>query len=355
MNIVFRADAATRIGSGHVMRCLTLAGVLRERGVAASFVCRQHEGHLCELIQSRGFEVMRLPAGESVDWRDDAQATIDALHEKGLRPDWLIVDHYGLGHEWESALRPVTGRIMAIDDLADRRHDVDLLLDQNVDNPLHRKYAQLLPASATLLLGTQYALIRPEFAAQREQSLARRNGQLERLLVFMGGSDPKNDTGRVLAGLKMVSAAALQIDVVIGSSNPHRPAIAEACALFPRACLHVQTERMAELMMLADCTIGAGGSATWERCTLGLPALVTIQADNQEVIANVVHRAGGHRLLGRSHVLLAEDYGRAVVALTHEDLRRMSATSATLCDGLGASRVADHLLSHQRPTGTSHE
>jgi UDP-2,4-diacetamido-2,4,6-trideoxy-beta-L-altropyranose hydrolase len=353
MNVVFRTDASTALGSGHVMRCLTLAEELRSHGADVAFVCRTHDGHMSDLIADRGFIVFRLAAADpearrgavvATSWQEDAAQTQAALQTAGVTPDWLVVDHYALDRRWETVLRSRVRRIMVIDDLADRPHDCDLLLDQNFDSPLHSAYARLLPSAARLLLGTEFALVRREFEVHRSCALARRNGQLRRVLVSMGGTDPANDTAMALAGLATQAGEGVALDVVIGAGNPHRQAVRRLCDDIPSTELHIQTAHMAELMTRADLAITAGGSTTWERCVLGMPAIVTIQSDDQAPIAKAVERVGGHRVLGCSKDLTAQDYGRALQALTAAELVRMSTISATLCDGRGAPRVATYLL-----------
>ena len=357
MKVVFRSDAATAIGSGHVMRCLTLAEELRRHGATVTFVCRIRDGDMREAIAERGFAVLHLNLSDGdgaaratpavagdASWQEDAAQTQSALKAAGLEPEWLVVDHYALDRRWEALLRDQSRHILVIDDLANRPHDCDLLLDQNFDSPLHPLYARLVPAAARLLLGTGYALVRREFEQHRACALARRTGQLRRILISMGGTDPANDTAVALTGLAAQAADGVGLDVVIGAGNPHRQAVRSLCEGIPRAELHVQTSRMAELMMRADLAITAGGSTTWERCVLGLPALVTIQSEDQAPIAKAVEAVGGHRVLGSSKDLTAHDYGRAIQALPPDELLHMSTISATLCDGRGAQRVATHLL-----------
>ena len=210
MNVVVRADASLSLGSGHVMRCLTLATALRERGAAIWFICSERAGDLCNLIEECGFTVGRMgtcgseqhahsnAASSGVaaarapfggDWEIDANQTRAVIENWGTKFDCLIVDHYALDERWEQGLRGCAAHIVVIDDLADRAHDCDLLLDQNFDNPRHERYRQLVPARAQLLLGSRYALVRAEFLRHREAAVARRRGQLDRILVSMGGTD----------------------------------------------------------------------------------------------------------------------------------------------------------------------
>jgi len=145
MNILIRVDSSNAIGSGHVMRCLTLADSLREKGCNCQFVCRNHPGNLSALIQEKGYRVTLLPLQEfqveayphhadwvGADWQIDAKETGSLIATLETPPAWLVIDHYGLDARWETSLRPAVGRIFVIDDLADRTHDCDCLLDQNL-------------------------------------------------------------------------------------------------------------------------------------------------------------------------------------------------------------------------------
>jgi UDP-2,4-diacetamido-2,4,6-trideoxy-beta-L-altropyranose hydrolase len=350
MQVVFRADASVRLGTGHVRRCLELASRLAARGTAVMFVCAEEPGDMIDEISARGMRTSRLRLGGAVRgagaaaWEPDAEQTGAAIAAAGLSPHWLVVDHYGLERRWERALRAHARRIMAIDDLADRAHDCELLLDQNLPNPRHARYRQLLPSGATQLLGCQYALVGAEFARLRGAALARRRGQLERVLISMGGTDPSNDTARALEGLQRSSCAGRAVDVVIGAANPHREALEVQCGRVSDCTLHVQTTRMAELMTQADLAISGGGSTTWERCSLGLPAIAVSQSEDQVAIAGAMAQAGGHRFLGTSADVREADYAAAVDGMTATALRDMSAAAAALCDGEGAERVATRLI-----------
>ena len=347
MRTVIRADASVATGTGHVMRCLTLAHELRSRGAEVSFVCREQPGDLSELIAAHGFEVTRLlphvlAAAEART--ADAEQTRSAIERGARKTDWLVVDHYALGQSWERQIRPSVGHLMVIDDLANRAHDCDLLLDQNFDNPLHAQYRSRVPEQARLLLGTRYALIRAEFLQHREAALARRNGEVRRILITLGGTDPANDTADALEGIRAGTAGRAAIDVVIGGSNPHGAEIRSRCDSTPDCELHVQTSRMAELMARADLAITGGGSTTWERCILGLPALVTIQSEDQVAVAAALQVTGAQRIVGRSAALSSLDYQSAFSQLTPAAMVQMSQVSARICDGRGAQRVANELL-----------
>jgi UDP-2,4-diacetamido-2,4,6-trideoxy-beta-L-altropyranose hydrolase len=340
VRFVFRADASVEIGSGHVARCASLAERLREAGHEVAFLCRELRGNLADALETEGFSVHRLDGGarewtEEDDARQCRSAIGTALH------DWLVVDHYTLGTRWEQAMAACADRVLAIDDLG-REHRCDLLLDQNYPNPMHDRYRDGIPADCECLLGPRFALLRPDFAARRAASLARERDRVERVLVFMGGSDPLDETSSGLRGIAMM-AKQPAVDVVIGAANPHREIVAAECATLTNATLHVQTQEMAALMARADCALGAPGGATWERCALGLPAIVTILAENQAAIGTAVDAAGAHRLLGRHGEVSAADYAHALHSLDAAALHRMSRAAAAICDGTGAQMVAAHL------------
>ena len=267
-HVIFRADAGVSIGTGHVMRCLTLAEALREAGAHIAFVCRELDGNLIELIGARGFEVHALPGLEPptdpLAWtaehpQEDAAQTVASVKASlKARADWLVVDHYALDERWEREVRGCAHRLMVIDDLADRVHDCDLLLDQNyARNPT--RYDALVPAGCRKLLGPAYALLRDEFKEARE-AWPRKIGEFERAFVFFGGTDPTNETSKALrALLRWGEGKRLTVDVVIGGGNPHRAEVEELVETIPNALLHVQAVNMAELMARADLSVGAGG------------------------------------------------------------------------------------------------
>jgi UDP-2,4-diacetamido-2,4,6-trideoxy-beta-L-altropyranose hydrolase len=342
MRYLFRVDASTALGSGHVARCASLAQALAAAGHEVGFACRVLPGDLNAWLDSEGFRVHRIPGtpNTAITEAMDAEATKTAV--PGPQYDWLIVDHYALGLAWERAMADLAQRIFVIDDLG-RRHDCQLLLDQNYANPTHALYRDINPPGGELLLGPQFALLGPQFAALRPVSLRRSRDAICRVLVCMGGSDPFDETGKVLGGLAQLPQQQLCIDVAIGAGNPHRSAVEAACAGLRHAALHVQAPNMAELMAVADCAICGAGNITWERCALGLPGLATIMTDNQASAAEAVATAGAHQLLGWHHSVTAGDYARALLAMDSARLRRMSAAAAQICDGGGVQRVAERL------------
>ena len=354
--IVFRVDASVQIGTGHVMRCLTLAAALRAQGGECHFLSRALPGNLIATIAGRGFAVTALDPPEEnagnpdsaiphaawlgLPWQRDATETRTVLAEQG-KPDWLILDHYALDRSWQAAL-PLGGvRTLVIDDVADRPLDANIVLNQNYGASADC-YSGTVRGSPVYLCGSDYALLKPEFAALREAAVAARERRLEkkdvRLLISLGGVDQHNLSGAILDALaQRAPAAAWQVDVVLGSEAPHRAAVADQIAGLEAVTLHIATDQMPELMAEADLCIGAAGTTSWERCTLGLPTILVELAANQRDIAQALSQAGAALLVDADPHHVAD----ATVALAADPnaRRALSTRAATICDGRGTERV----------------
>jgi len=353
MKIVFRVDASIAIGTGHVMRCRTLATALKKDGANIQFITRAHPGHLGDMLACDGFAVtlLRQPAcienkgNDYAAWlgvsqQEDADQTIVALENQQC--DWLIVDHYGLDRVWEAQLQSHTRKLMVIDDLANRPHECDILLDQNYVVAGQERYLPLVPAHCQLLLGPRYTLLRPEYAQHRE-TMAPRTGDIRRLLVFMGGADNANTTGKVLAALSTVQLEHLEVDVVIGPSFIHKNKVTEQANTRPNTHIHGLRPHLADLMAKADLAVGAGGGTTWERLCMGLPSLVLSVAENQVPACEALASSGLIRYLGDAHKLdIAAIESALLEALAAAgQLHALTASYKTLVDGWGADRVAE--------------
>lgn len=337
------------------MRCLTVADALKQRNGETRFVSRHLPEHLKYMLATKGHQLMPLDGSSSESISDDlahanwlgtsqhadVQDSIHALSDHTW--DWLIVDHYALDFRWESALRQTAKNILAIDDLADRQHDCDVLLDQNFYADIDTRYIGRVPTHCRLLLGPRYALLRDEFRQLREQ-IKPRTGQVKRVLVFFGGVDADNYTGCAVEILADLDIEGLHVDVVVGAQYPHREQIESACAKYQFDC-HVQTSRMAELMAAADLAIGAGGSATWERCCLGLPALTVSLADNQTEIAKALDSLGAGKYVGSQETASATVMHKAILGLLQNKnkVQVLSEKSYSIVDGLGVDRLCEVL------------
>lgn len=350
---LIRVDASLEIGSGHLMRCLTLAGNLRDRGADVRFVSRSLPGNLNEHVRASGFQVYELhapasPPEASLGWLGVDQE-VERLEMVALFPDigkveLLVVDHYALDVRWEMAVRPYAERIAVIDDLADRPHDADYVVDQtSIDLDVDR-YRGLVPDSCVTLLGPHYAILRPQFAESRE-TLRERNGLLRRVLVFMGGMDVGGYTELALRAVVRAFSEDPRgpaVDVVIGPTNPRAAQIRQLCAESPRVEFYSAVENMAQIMASADVAIGAGGTASWERACVGLPCIVVVVADNQRHVAQALERVDCSIALEGGSPGLEEQITRTMQALAGNPsrLREMSQRGLALIDGRGALRLA---------------
>ena len=341
-NIVFRADSALQLGTGHIVRCLNLAIALSERGAKITFICRDLPGNIAEQIRIRGFNVQFLPKGVE-RWQADAAAT-SALLETLAPVAWLVVDHYELDQSWERAVASQVGSILVIDDLADRMHDCAVLLDQNFYKESEKRYADLVPRSCRMLLGPRYAILSTEFRKLSQPQP--RSGELKKLLIFFGGSDPDNETSKALAAIRKLGRTDLSIDIVLGAANPHQHSVRKLTDELPNAKCHVQVDYMHELMLKADLALGAGGTTTWERLRTGLPCITIAIADNQLETGRDLSAAGHIIFLGERKKVTADDIGTAIEVFAKYPplLKQMSASGMRLVDGQGTRRITRLLM-----------
>jgi UDP-2,4-diacetamido-2,4,6-trideoxy-beta-L-altropyranose hydrolase len=359
-----RVDASITMGTGHVMRCLALADLLHTRGVRSHFISRAHPGNMIAAIRLRGFEVIELPAGPTdfrpvpqpdaplpvhagwlgCDWRGDAGETLRAVQT--ITPDLLVIDHYAIDMRWEKVLRPHVRQMMVVEDLADRKHECDFLLDQNwFGGQTANRYEGLIPEACVRMLGPGYALLKPEYSALRAV-MPPRDGEVRRVLVFLGGSDPADTTGKVLNALGRPDLVHLVVDVVQGVNHPNPQGLALKVAGRPATHLHRGLPTLAGWMARADLMISGGGSTTWERMCLGLPAVVISIADNQTATNEAMAAAGYIDFLGECSRVGADAIAGAVRRCMDapQRLKRMSRMSQDLVPGTGAGRVCDRVL-----------
>ena len=364
MKVLFRVDAGLHIGTGHVMRCLTLANALQARGAEAIFLTRSHTGHVVSALTGAGHrvEIMLGNTGQTygahpsppphagwleANWRSDAAQTRAMLQKTGA--EWLVVDHYALDQAWQEAAMTEQVRLLVIDDLADRPHQASVLLDQNFGRTA-ADYAGLVPVGCELRIGPANALLRPEFARLRPAALARRDAMVlpQRLLITLGGIDLYNATGLVLDALAVSPRAlGLKITVVLGESAPYLAAVQTQARNMPMHTeVAVNVADMANRMLLADLCIGAAGSTAWERCAMGLPTLQVVLADNQ--ISAARHMADDGLAIALPFTespgfAEALDSGLEVLG-TRTAFKNMAHAAAALTDGRGAARLARDLF-----------
>lgn len=350
MQVTFRADASSRIGGGHVMRCLALADALAERGARCSFVSAWMLTALETTIAAHGHRLLRIdepaPPPRGAGW-EAAALDASAQRRDGERTlasagpaDWAVVDHYWLGTPWEAQLRARQVRVLAIDDLQ-REHACDLLLDQTAGRSSD-EYRGRVPADATVLAGSAYALLRPEFRTLRPHALERRRagGPVQRLLVSLGLSDVGGITAEVLDALTALDLQCA-IDVVVGAEAASREHVEAAAKRDQRVTVHVDPGELARLSAQADIGIGAPGSSSLERCCLGLPSINLPLAENQRELGQRLADLGAALCVGKDEVS-----GAVGTLLGDEDRRlRMAAAAAGVTDGTGAEILAARMLS----------
>jgi len=367
MDIVFRTDSSLIIGTGHVMRCLNLAQALRSYGAHCRFICREHEGNLFDVIHQHGFEVQALPmkitsqkkilqqdeVGENAlshaewlgaTWESDAQQTLDAIGE--IKIDWLIVDHYALDINWENMMSPLSCHLMVIDDLADRLHNCDLLLDQNFEE--NCRYESLVPSKCLLLTGPKYALLRNEYKIVR---LKKRDNIVKRIFVFFGGVDKDDLAGITLSALSKADLCDLWVDIVIGSNYAHIERLNKLSITRGKSEIHYQQPHLAYFMEKADLAIGAVGVTNWERMCVGLPSIVISVADNQVLISKKLHELGAINWIGSSNDASCDVlYKEIKKEIDSEKFIQRREIASAMCDGEGIERVLSHIMSLDKDT-----
>ena len=354
MKVAFRVDASTQIGTGHFMRCLTLASFLQDAGASCAFFCRHALDYLRAMAISAGHTFHPLDAVAFEDASDtahsswlhtrqsvDAEQTLRAM--SATRWNWIVVDHYALDAGWEAAVGK-SCQVFVIDDLADREHACRMLLDQNLYPDANTRYREKVPSNCQLLLGPSYALLRREFI-DRRVSTRQRTGAVRRILIQMGGVDADNQTAKAIEAVASLRDGSKTVDVVVGKQHPALDELKTLCRRYGYR-LYVQTAEVATLIAAADLAIGAAGSSSWERCCLGLPTICIGQAANQTAIAKGLQEHGAVVNLGDATAVSVARLAQAVqdMVARPESLAAASAAASRLVDGRGAERVLQQLM-----------
>ena len=365
MNIIYRSDSSSKIGSGHVIRSLTLAEELKKKGVEITFISRAHKGNLNKFIHKKGINVVELSKPKNyifskknileedykawlgVSEEQDANETLTVIGDK--RPEWLIVDHYSIGEKWEKKMRPYVKNIMAIDDLDNRPHDCDLLLDQNYSSNDSARYKGKIPDKANCMFGPKFALLHPEYQKIR-QNLRLRNGKVKKVLIYFGGSDPQNLTSKTLQAFSQLELESIFLDVVIGLNHPNKREIETFCKYRKSSRCQTMLPNLAELMAEADLFIGAGGTTTWERLCLGLPSIVITTGKNQELTSKALYKDGYIQYIGAVEKVTVKMIAESIRHIINSPkvLERQSNNGKALVDGLGVQRVLKELLNYEK-------
>lgn len=365
MKIVFRTDASSEIGAGHVMRCLTLAKILKKRGFDCKFICRKLKGDFIKKIKKKNFEVITLYSrnqekivrnydksrSKYLKWlnttsQNDAKQTIDALHLKKV--DLLIVDHYSLDKSWEKKLKPYTSKIMVIDDLANRFHDCDFLLDQNLGSS-KKRYKKLVPNKCKQFHGSKYVLINQIYAS-RKFKLKKRSGKINRIFIYFGsGNDSLKFIKMALKVFCDPELLNINLDIVSNVNSSDLLVIKQIAKKRGKCRIHLDLPDLSKLILKADLAIGAAGSTTWERCLAGLPSILIISDTNQELIAKSMKSVGAALIL-RPSSKFEKEFKNSVKLLRNDSSTylKMSSKAHKICDGYGSERVAEEIISNFR-------
>ena len=365
VNIAIRTDASNLIGSGHLMRCLAIADELKKRGASVLFITAGEEQKWIDLMRGRGFtcETIETACADGVsltdsdcndthkrarqyvvDWRRDSSQSREIIEGRDI--DWLIVDHYGLDWQWESSIRDCVNRILVIDDLADREHDCDALLDC-VYGRMVDDYKSLVPKGCKLLLGAKYAPLRPEFLRWREIALERRRNiqGVKKILVSLGGTDKSNLTGEVLNQMSRLELPDnIEIDVVAGLGFAHLKRVEDQIASLPvKFSLDVGANNMASRIVEADLGIGAIGVSTWERFCLGLPAVNLITEAHQLAVVALLGEQNFSGVLHSSKMDSELAPYLKKLLFDHSYYREFAYQCSRAVDGKGLFRLVDVL------------
>ncbi|MEZ8887943.1 UDP-2,4-diacetamido-2,4,6-trideoxy-beta-L-altropyranose hydrolase [Vibrio sp. 10N.247.311.14] len=359
MKIVFRADSSIHIGSGHIMRCLVLASMLREHGHQISFACRPQQGDLLDFVRSKGFEVKELivpsewstpkssadyEAWLQVPWKVDVDSFVSTFDSVDL----VIVDHYGINAEWEEHCKTqLQCKVFATDDLL-RPHNADMILDQTLSRtPSEYECPEL---ETTVLTGCDFALLNPNFVKYRQQAIqSSLHKSKPRVLVSMGGIDQPNATLKVLHELLAISDDRPLVTVLLSKKAPNYRSVKQFCTQNSDWIEHIDfVDNMAELMVQHHIAIGAPGTTSWERACLGLPSIIIPLADNQKTVTKQLVKAGAAIQVTLSDI---SSKLRNAYQIVINEWNQLRFTSLSLCDGLGAFRVTqcvNHLLAEKR-------
>lgn len=358
--VVFRVDASADLGIGHYMRCMVIADQVLRAGKSVVFVSKLITNELELKLNAGKYRLIKLNEGESSAgnveeiWgvskqKRDAKQTKEKLSalSGGV---WVVVDHYGLDSHWSSEFYKKGYKILVIDDLANRNHACDLLLDQTLGRK-KQQYEELVPKECRILVGASYALLRDEFSQIRPKSLKRRIGKtrVNSLTISMGGTDPSNATYDVLKSIRVFCELnSVEVNVIMQTSSRHKEKISGFLNEFScNTKLHLSPLSMAAILCDSDLVIGASGGSAWERCLLGLPSILLILADNQLEIGKSLMESGAAICI---HIREIEDFQELLmaelneIAFSREKLGLMSKKAAQVVDGRGAERVFESMI-----------
>ena len=337
-NLLIRADADARMGTGHVMRCLALAQAWQDNAGPVEFLMASSTPAIADRLRAEGMQVRTATA--EAGSAADAAATIIRARELGAA--WVAVDGYQFHAAYQSALQQAGVKLLWVDDYGHaERYCADLVLNQNLYAE-DSFYAQR-ETGVRLLLGARYALLRREFLRWRgwQRSTPERAGKV---LITMGGADAAGVSTRFVEAVRQLGWPDLEVTVVAGPANPRAHALEDLCRQAGKA-FHAVTagNDMPELMSWADAAAAAAGSTSVELLFMGLPAVVVVQSENQQRVAETLNARGLALNLGWAREVTAAQAAESLGKLlgARELRAQMTERGRKLVDGLGPARVLD--------------
>ena len=350
-NLIIRADASSKIGAGHMLRCLALAQAWEKRGGSSAFLSCCDSIALRRRILDEGFDM--IPIEEAHPDPTDLQSTLNILQQfrtkdsspvsghPSLTSFWLALDGYHFDSNYQRTVSNAGYPLLVIDDMGHLPHyHANAVLNQN----MHAEDLEYrCDADTRLLLGTHYALLRKEFLVWRNRERESK-GNARKLLITLGGSDANNVTIKVIKALNLINDSELEVKIVGGPSNRNMESLKRELSHSTfRFSLLPHVENMTELMAWADMAVSGGGTTCWEMAYMGLPNLIIVLAENQNSVARALDRNGCSIELGKYHELTSERIAEEIEKLMGlEGLRKaMSNAGRHLIDGCGVDRVID--------------
>ena len=348
-NLFIRVDSSPEIGIGHMMRCLTLAQELKNNFDKVIFLTRKDSDDFTETIMENGFKVVLLPTQiikppKNIHELNNYSDIIKNLITTYTRnKNYLLIDHYDIDSAFELSLKNTFEKIFVIDDLANRKHNCDLLIDQNYYRDLNHRYEKLIPNNAITLLGPKYAIIRSEFRSVNKK-IIKKNSQVKKILVSFGGSDPTNECKKTLDALCSIENSQFEIIVVAGIYNHKFEQLQKLYEKYSSIKIYRHVNDLSRLMLDSDLFIGAGGTTTWERLYMGLPSIVTIISNDQKESIEFLSDMGHVINLGLAKNVTTETHVQAFQKLNPDLIYSMSLNNQKLVDGNGCSRIKKQII-----------
>tara|TARA_B100001540_G_scaffold174001_1_gene153748 strand:- start:898 stop:1947 length:1050 start_codon:yes stop_codon:yes gene_type:complete len=340
-NIFFRVDSSFCIGFGHLNRCLILAEIFKKRKINVHFICKNLKGNVTNEIKVRGYNLHLIKNTENSDYQDYLN-TRKILQKFETETCYLVIDNYHWNEKYEKKIRFLVEKIIVIDDLANRKHDCDLLIDQNLYSNFEHRYDKLVPKNCQKLLGPKYILLRKEFLRSKKKT---RINSIKKIFVSFGGQDVSNETVRVLSAIKKSKLNYQKINFLINKSNSNLKNLKKISKNMKGVVISTESKKLSKLIQNSDLSIGAGGSMTWERAYLGIPSIVSILSKNQIEITKSMEKKGCIYNMGWSKNVKISDYQKILDRLVINELNSMSQKNRKVVDGKGISRIDEKIFS----------